>query len=107
MVRQFLRDVHWGELDFLVVDTPPGTSDEHISTCEYLLGEAQQPRALLVTTPQAVALNDVRKEAAFCRKLELPVLGIVENMSGYVCTKCSEVYCGVGFCFCFCFFFVF
>jgi Mrp family chromosome partitioning ATPase len=90
VIRQFLEDVLWGELDFLIVDTPPGTSDEHISTCELLIGAAKAPRALLVTTPQAVALADVRKEAAFCRQMQLPVIGIVENMSGYVCTHCQE-----------------
>jgi Mrp family chromosome partitioning ATPase len=90
VIRQFLEDVLWGELDYLVVDTPPGTSDEHISTCELLLAAAKAPRALLVTTPQAVALSDVRKEAAFCRQLALPIVGIVENMSGYVCTHCRE-----------------
>lgn len=90
VIRQFLEDVLWGELDFLIVDTPPGTSDEHISTCELLLAAAKAPRALLVTTPQAVALADVRKEAAFCRQMALPILGIIENMSGYVCTHCRE-----------------
>lgn len=90
VIRQFLEDVLWGELDFLIVDTPPGTSDEHISTCELLIAAAKAPRALLVTTPQAVALADVRKEAAFCRQMQLPVIGIVENMSGYVCTHCQE-----------------
>jgi Mrp family chromosome partitioning ATPase len=90
VIRQFLEDVLWGELDYLIVDTPPGTSDEHISTCELLIGAAKAPRALLVTTPQSVALADVRKEAAFCRQMSLPVIGIVENMSGYVCTHCKE-----------------
>ncbi|KAH0631869.1 hypothetical protein JD844_019757 [Phrynosoma platyrhinos] len=85
----FVTDVTWGELDFLIVDTPPGTSDEHISTVEAL--RPYKPLgAILVTTPQAVSVGDVRRELTFCKKTGLRILGIVENMSGFVCPHCSE-----------------
>ncbi|KAH0545309.1 cytosolic Fe-S cluster assembly factor cfd1 [Glutinoglossum americanum] len=93
MVRQFLNDVAWGSLDYLLVDTPPGTSDEHIALAETLLRSAragQLAGAVVVTTPQAVATADVRKELNFCKKTGIPVLGVVENMSGFVCPHCSE-----------------
>jgi Mrp family chromosome partitioning ATPase len=93
MVRQFLTDVAWGGLDYLLIDTPPGTSDEHISLAETVLQPAHAGRlagAVVVTTPQAVATADVRKELNFCRKTGIPVLGVVENMSGFVCPHCSE-----------------
>lgn len=89
LIKQFLRDVDWGELDYLVVDAPPGTSDEHISLVQYLK-EADVDGALIVTTPQEVSLLDVRKEINFCRKSGTKVLGVVENMSGFVCPHCSE-----------------
>lgn len=89
MVRQFLKDVVWGELDYLLIDTPPGTSDEHISIAEELQ-KVGPDGAVLVTTPQAVATADVRKELNFCTKVGFKVLGVVENMSGYVCPHCSE-----------------
>ncbi|KAK2814181.1 cytosolic Fe-S cluster assembly factor cfd1 [Emmonsiellopsis sp. PD_5] len=115
MVRQFLTDVLWGETDYLLVDTPPGTSDEHIALAEQLVtlaststststggdagagagvGGSVRPRllgAVVVTTPQAVATADVRKEINFCVKTRIPVLGVVENMSGYACPCCGEV----------------
>ena len=87
MIKQFLKDVAWGGLDFLVVDSPPGTGDEPLSVAqllEYVDG------AIIVTTPQEVALTDVRKCIAFCRDLRLPVLGVLENMSGFVCPKCGQ-----------------
>ncbi|KAK9474125.1 Cfd1p [Dipodascopsis tothii] len=95
MVRQFVRDVVWGKLDFLLIDTPPGTSDEHISIAEQLreaalTGGAHVDGAVLVTTPQAVATADVRKELSFARKVGFNVLGVIENMSGYVCPHCAE-----------------
>ncbi|KAL8902886.1 MAG: hypothetical protein Q9207_004314 [Kuettlingeria erythrocarpa] len=99
MVRQFLTDVLWPPLDYLLIDTPPGTSDEHISLAETLLRQTvvsspdTQPKlagAVIVTTPQAVAVSDVRKELSFCRKVGIGVLGVVENMSGYVCECCGE-----------------
>jgi predicted Fe-Mo cluster-binding NifX family protein len=85
-IKQFLKDVEWGDLDFLVVDAPPGTGDEPLSVCQ-LIGEADG--AVVVTTPQEVALAAVRKSITFCRKLNLPVLGVVENMSGFVCPHCG------------------
>jgi Mrp family chromosome partitioning ATPase len=84
MVRQFLTDVLWGELDYLLIDTPPGTSDEHISLAGQVAG------AVVVTTPQAVATADVKKELNFCVKTGINVIGVVENMSGFVCPNCSE-----------------
>ncbi|KAF4523047.1 hypothetical protein B566_EDAN012776 [Ephemera danica] len=89
MIRQFLNDVYWQDLDFLIIDTPPGTSDEHITVMENLKGIACDG-AVVVTTPQAVAIEDVRKELTFCRKTGIPILGIVENMSGFVCPHCTE-----------------
>ncbi|OJJ33020.1 hypothetical protein ASPWEDRAFT_43063 [Aspergillus wentii DTO 134E9] len=102
MIRQFLADVFWGETDYLLVDTPPGTSDEHIALAEQLLTmsstnpppSSSVPRlagAVLVTTPQAIATSDVRKEVNFCVKTKIPTLGVVENMSGYACPCCGDV----------------
>ncbi|KAL2803174.1 P-loop containing nucleoside triphosphate hydrolase protein [Aspergillus granulosus] len=102
MIRQFLTDVYWGETDVLLVDTPPGTSDEHIALAEELLkistidvtANTALPRlagAVLVTTPQAIATSDVRKEVNFCVKTNIPTLGVIENMSGYTCPCCGEV----------------
>ncbi|KAM9584082.1 cytosolic Fe-S cluster assembly factor NUBP2 isoform 1-T1 [Trichechus inunguis] len=89
LIKQFVSDVAWGELDFLVVDTPPGTSDEHLSAVEAL--RPYRPLGtVLVTTPQAVSVGDVRRELTFCRKMGLRVIGIVENMSGFVCPHCAE-----------------
>lgn len=81
LIKQFLKDVNWGQLDFLVVDAPPGTSDEHISIAQLLKG-ANVAGAVVVTTPQQVSIIDVRKEINFCKKTGIPVLGVVENMSG-------------------------
>lgn len=89
LIKQFLTDVNWGELEVLIVDTPPGTSDEHLSIVTYL-GDSKVDGAIIVTTPQEVSLMDVRKEINFCRKVNLPVLGVVENMSGYACPKCGH-----------------
>ncbi|KAF2852069.1 cytosolic Fe-S cluster assembling factor cfd1 [Plenodomus tracheiphilus IPT5] len=106
MVRQFLTDVLWPELDYLLVDTPPGTSDEHISLLETLLknttsvappsGTPASDRlpflagAVIVTTPQAISISDVKKELNFCKKTGIKVLGVIENMAGFVCPNCSE-----------------
>jgi len=97
MIKQFIKDVDWDELDFLVIDTPPGTSDEHLSISTFLRQASEAAGstdggvdgALIVTTPQEVALLDVRKELDFCRKAGIRVLGIVENMSGFVCPNCK------------------
>lgn len=93
LVKQFLRDIQWDQLDYLLVDTPPGTSDEHLALVQLI---KPITGAILVTTPQEVAWQDVRKEIDFCRKTKIPILGIVENMSGFVCGKChkpSQVFC--------------
>lgn len=89
LIKQFLKDVEWGELDYLLVDTPPGTSDEHLSVNSFLK-ESGIDGAVMVTTPQEVSLLDVRKEIDFCRKAGITVLGIVENMSGFVCPGCKH-----------------
>uniref|UniRef100_A0A7S1YDJ3 Cytosolic Fe-S cluster assembly factor NUBP1 homolog n=2 Tax=Sexangularia sp. CB-2014 TaxID=1486929 RepID=A0A7S1YDJ3_9EUKA len=89
LIRQFLRDVEWGAVDALLVDTPPGTSDEHLSIVQYLKESGKLRGAILVSTPQEVALADVRKQLAFCRKVKVPVIGLVENMAGFVCRKCG------------------
>ncbi|KAF2764924.1 P-loop containing nucleoside triphosphate hydrolase protein [Teratosphaeria nubilosa] len=89
LIKQFLKDVEWGEMDYLVVDTPPGTSDEHLSVNSYLK-ESGVDGAVLVTTPQEVSLLDVRKEIDFCHKAGIRILGLVENMSGFVCPKCTH-----------------
>ncbi|EKM84156.1 hypothetical protein AGABI1DRAFT_32783 [Agaricus bisporus var. burnettii JB137-S8] len=91
MIRQFLSDVRWGELDYLVIDTPPGTSDEHLSLMEHLAEVQAKMSAVIVTTPQAVALMDGMKCVSFTRAVGLRVLGLIENMSGYVCPCCGEV----------------
>lgn len=88
LIKQFLSDVDWGDIDCLVIDTPPGTSDEHITTVQYLK-ETPVDGAIVVTTPQDVAINDVRKELTFCKKSGLSVIGVVENMSGFVCPHCN------------------
>lgn len=98
MVKQFLTDVLWPPLDYLLIDTPPGTSDEHISLLENLLKQTNEPGAppnqlsgaVVVTTPQAIAISDVKKELNFCKKTGIRVLGVVENMAGFVCPNCSE-----------------
>ena len=86
VIQQFLRDVEWGELDYLVVDAPPGTGDEPLSVGQFL----PEAKALIVTTPQRVSAVDVRKSINFCRQLNIDILGLVENMNGLVCPHCSE-----------------
>lgn len=88
VIRQFLQDVAWGDLDYLIVDSPPGTGDEPLSLCQ-LIGDLDG--AVVVTTPQKVAAVDVRKSINFCHQLHVPVVGIVENMSGFACPKCGEI----------------
>jgi ATP-binding protein involved in chromosome partitioning len=86
-IKQFLRDVEWGELDYLIVDSPPGTGDEPMTVIQLL---DRPTGAIVVTTPQALAVQDVRRSIMFCRQLQLPVVGVIENMSGFVCPKCGE-----------------
>jgi len=86
-IQQFLRDVDWGDLDYLVVDLPPGTSDAQLTLAQSVpLGGA-----VLVTTPQDVALSDVGKALAMFKRLSVPILGLVENMNGFACPHCGEV----------------
>jgi len=87
LIRQFLTGVAWGQLDYLVVDSPPGTGDEPMSVAQ-LVGSSAG--AIIVTTPQEVAISDVRRCVAFCGELSIPVVGIVENMSGLQCPRCGE-----------------
>ena len=86
VIQQFLADCRWDDLDFLVIDSPPGTGDEALSISR-LIPDA---KALIVTTPQEVALADVRKSINFCRKVDMEILGLVENMSGLFCPHCNE-----------------
>lgn len=95
MIRQFMSDVAWTgsngkELDYLIIDTPPGTSDEHIAIAEELRWVDNLDGAIIVTTPQQVATADVRKEINFCKKVNFKILGIIENMSGFICPHCSD-----------------
>ncbi len=86
-IRQFLADVSWGELDYLLVDCPPGTGDEPLSLVQLI---PNPDGAIIVTTPQEVALAAVRKSVSFTQKVGLPLLGIVENFAGYHCPHCGE-----------------
>ncbi|HEX6737627.1 MAG TPA: Mrp/NBP35 family ATP-binding protein [Vicinamibacteria bacterium] len=85
-VQQFMRDVEWGELDYLVVDLPPGTGDVALSMAQ----SVPMAGAVVVTTPQGVSVSDVRKAVGMFRQLNIPVLGVVENMSHFVCGHCGE-----------------
>ena len=87
-IQQFLSDVEWGELDYLVVDSPPGTGDEPLAVCQAI---GKLDGAVVVTTPQETALSNVRRSVKFCGMLGLTVLGVVENMAGFVCPHCGEV----------------
>lgn len=90
MIDKFIKGVDWSCVDELIIDTPPGTSDEHISLVEIIRGLELPIRAILVTTPQIISCNDVRKEISFCKTSRLEILGLIENMSGYTCPHCSE-----------------
>jgi len=85
-IRQFVSDMDWGELDYLVIDAPPGTGDEPLSVAQTITGV----KAVVVTTPQEVALADVRKSINFCKTVSMEIVGVVENMSGFVCPNCNE-----------------
>jgi Mrp family chromosome partitioning ATPase len=87
VIKQFLGDVYWDELDYLIIDLPPGTGDEALSVAHLL---KNVDGALIVTTPQDVALLDSRKAITFARQLKLPIIGIVENMSGFTCPHCNK-----------------
>jgi len=85
-IQQFIADVEWGDLDFLLIDAPPGTGDEPLTIAQTI----PDAKAVVVTTPQEVALADVRKSISFCRRVDMEIFGVVENMSGFVCPHCSE-----------------
>ena len=87
VIKQFLSEVSWGELDYLIVDCPPGTGDEPLSIAQ-LLGRGTH--AVIVTTPQIVAIQAVRRSINFARQLEMNILGLIENMSGYLCPECGK-----------------
>ncbi|MDJ0985166.1 MAG: Mrp/NBP35 family ATP-binding protein [Desulfobacterales bacterium] len=86
-IRQFIGDVDWGALDFLVIDSPPGTGDEPLTVAQIV----SDARAVIVTTPQEVALADVRKSINFCKTVKMNIFGLVENMSGLNCPHCGEM----------------
>lgn len=85
-IRQFVADMDWGDLDYLVIDAPPGTGDEPLTVAQTI----KDACALVVTTPQEVALADVRKSLNFCKHVKMNVIGMIENMSGFICPHCSE-----------------
>jgi ATP-binding protein involved in chromosome partitioning len=85
-IRQFISDVTWGDLDYLIVDAPPGTGDEPLTVAQTI----PDAEALIVTTPQEISLADVRKPITFCRQVKMNILGVVENMSGLICPHCNE-----------------
>ena len=86
-IKQFLADVNWGELDYLIVDSPPGTGDEPLSVCQLI---PDTKGAIIVTTPQEVAILDSRKSVFFAKKVKVTVIGIIENMSGLICPHCKK-----------------
>ena len=85
-IRQFVSDMDWGELDYLIIDAPPGTGDEPLSVAQTI----PNVKAVVVTTPQKVALADVRKSINFCKTVKMDIIGVIENMSGFVCPHCNE-----------------
>ncbi len=85
-IRQFISDIEWGDLDYLVVDSPPGTGDEPLTVAQTI----PDAEAIIVTTPQEISLADVRKSINFCREVNMKILGVVENMSGLLCPHCGE-----------------
>jgi len=87
VIRQFLKDVDWGRMDYLVVDSPPGTGDEPLSVAQLVVPGAE---AVIVTTPQELSIADVRRCIRFCQALSLPIVGIIENMSGFLCPHCGQ-----------------
>ena len=86
VIRQFISDVEWGELDHLIIDSPPGTGDEPLSVAQTI----SDARAIIVTTPQEISLADVRKSINFCKTVKMEIFGIIENMSGFDCPHCGE-----------------
>lgn len=85
-IRQFIADVEWGDLDYLVIDSPPGTGDEPLTVAQTI----SDAKAVIVTTPQEISLADVRKSISFCKTVNMKIMGIIENMSGFACPHCGE-----------------
>lgn len=88
VIKQFIGDVAWGDLDYLIIDSPPGTGDEPLTVAQTI----RDAKALIVTTPQEIALADVRKSINFCKAVKMEVLGVIENMSGAICPHCGETF---------------
>ena len=86
-IRQFIGDVNWGDLDYLIIDSPPGTGDEPLTVAQLI----KDAKAVIVTTPQEVALADIRKSISFCKNVRMEIFGIIENMSGFTCPHCGQV----------------
>lgn len=86
VIRQFIADVRWDDLDYLIIDSPPGTGDEPLTVAQTI----PDAEAIIVTTPQAVALRDVRKSINFCKEVHMKILGLIENMSGFMCPQCGK-----------------
>lgn len=86
-IRQFISDVEWGELDYLIIDSPPGTGDEPLTIAQII----SDAKAIIVTTPQEVSLADVRKSINFCKTVKMDIFGLIENMSGFSCPHCGAV----------------
>ncbi len=86
-IKQMISDVTWSDLDYLIVDCPPGTGDEPLSIIQTL---GNVTGAIIVTTPQKLAVVDVKKSITFCKKLNTPILGVIENMSGFICPECGK-----------------
>ena len=85
-IKQFIGDVEWGELDFLIIDSPPGTGDEPLTIAQTI----SDARAIIITTPQEISLADVRKSISFCKTVKMEIFGLIENMSGFECPHCGE-----------------
>ena len=91
LIKRILSETFWGRLDVLLFDTPPGTSDEHLTIVKLLRGMAKLEGALVVTTTQEVALGVVRRETTFCKQMNLSILGMVQNMAGFLCPCCGVI----------------
>jgi Mrp family chromosome partitioning ATPase len=87
VIRQFISDVDWGQLDYLIIDSPPGTGDEPLTVAQTI----PDAKAIIVTTPQEISLADVRKSINFCKTVNMEIFGIIENMSGFTCPHCEEM----------------
>ncbi len=88
LIKKILKETFWGRLDYLIFDTPPGTSDEHLTIIK-LLKSLNPDGAIVISTPQQLSLNTIRKEITFCHKMKLNILGLVENMSFFKCPCCD------------------